>query len=101
MADDDFDARVFALETAFRLLARELNDRNLVSLGQLGDALAVEARLVRGAGADGRALETAPASAGLVALARNLRDAAARTCEAGPRSRREGVPFSERWGATR
>jgi hypothetical protein len=75
---DDFDARVFALETAFRILARELNDRNLVSLGQLGDALAVEAQLVQRAGTNRRTLESTPASAGLVALARDLREAAAR-----------------------
>ena len=57
---DDIDARLFALETAFRVLARELDDRNLVSLGQLGDALALEAQRVRDNGTNVRALETTP-----------------------------------------
>jgi hypothetical protein len=75
---DDIDARLFALETAFRVLARELDRRNLVSLGQLGDALALEAQRVRDSGTNGRALETTPASAGIITLSRGLREAADR-----------------------
>jgi hypothetical protein len=97
---DDFDSRVFALETAFKVLARELHERNLVSLGQLGDALAVEAQLVRRAGADRRGPESTPASPGIVALARSLREAAARTSGAGFRSGRDGTTLSGQWGAT-